>query len=303
MASMIDLNDMYLFAKVVEHGGYTAASRALGIATSQISRRVTELERHLGVRLLNRTTRSISLTDAGETFHRHCVAIVSEATAAREAIDRTRSAPQGLVRISCPTAILQANVGRTIARYLADNPQVRVTVDATNRRVHVIEEGFDLALRIRLPPLEDSELAMRQLGTSETVFVCSPWFLAQHGKPRTVEDLAKLPTLSQSRPGDKFAWNITTEDGRDVSVAPIPRLVTDDLATLRIAALEGLGITQMPRELIRQELAEGKLVRILPETKLPSAIVHVVFPSRRGLIPAVRGLIDALAAGFAEPSA
>lgn len=295
---MEDLNDMYLFAKVVEHGGYTAASRALGIVTSRLSRRIAELEQQLGVRLLNRTTRSISLTDAGETFHRHCVAVVGEAEAAREAIERTRSAPQGLVRFSCPVAVLQSTVGRIVARYLADNPMVRVNIEATNRRVHVVEDGLDLALRIRLPPLEDSELALRKIGVSETVFACSPWFLAQHGSPRALQDLSNLPTLSQGRPGDRFSWSGRASDGTDLSVAITPRLVTDDLFTLRVAALEGVGIAQMPRELIRDELARGQLVRVLTDIQLPSAIVHVVFPSRRGLIPAVRGLIDALAADF-----
>ena len=119
MAEMDDLNDMYLFAKVIEYGGYSAASRALGIATSRLSRRVSELERRLGVHLVNRTTRSISLSDTGETFYRHCLAMVGEAEAARGAIERTRSAPQGLVRISCPVGLLLSDVGAILARFAA----------------------------------------------------------------------------------------------------------------------------------------------------------------------------------------
>ena len=132
MSEMLDLNDMYLFVKVIEHGGYSAASRALGIATSKLSRRIAELERQLGVHLVNRTTRSISLSDTGETFYRHCLAMVGEAQAAREAIERTRSAPQGTVRLSCPVGLLLSNVSAILARYMTDNPAVRIHLEATS---------------------------------------------------------------------------------------------------------------------------------------------------------------------------
>ena len=300
MSEMHDLNDMYLFAKVIEHGGYSAASRALGVATSKLSRRISELERQLGVHLVNRTTRSISLSDTGETFYRHCVAMVGEAEAAREAIERTRSAPQGLVRVSCPVGLLLSDVGAILARFMADNPAVRLSLEATNRRVDVVEEGFDLAVRVRLPPLEDSDLAVRPLGKSQMMLVCSRWFVAQHGKPASSDDLGKLPTLSMARPGNRFSWQFTAADGTESEVQHTPRLATDDLATLRTAALESIGIAMLPDSLIRKDLADGTLVHVLPELQVVPGIVHVVFPSRRGLIPAVRALIDALAAGFEE---
>jgi DNA-binding transcriptional LysR family regulator len=300
MDEMHDLNDMYMFAKVIEHGGYSAASRALGIATSKLSRRVSELERQLGVHLVNRTTRSISLSDTGETFYRHCLAMVGEAEAAREAIERTRSAPQGLVRISCPVGLLLSDVGPILARFMTDNPAVRLNLDATNRRVDVVEEGIDVAVRVRVPPLEDSELAVRPLGKSRLVLVCSRWFIAQHGKPTSADDLGKLPTLSMSRPGNKFSWEFLSDGGSMVEVHHVPRLATDDLATLRIAAMQGIGIGLLPESLIRKDLADGSLVEVLQEFKVVPGIVHAVFATRRGLIPAVRALIDALAAGFQE---
>jgi DNA-binding transcriptional LysR family regulator len=300
MDEMHDLNDMYMFAKVIEHGGYSAASRALGIATSKLSRHVSELERRLGVHLVNRTTRSISLSDTGETFYRHCLAMVGEAEAAREAIERTRSAPQGLVRISCPVGLLLSDVGPILARFLADNPAVRLALEATNRRVDVVEEGFDVAVRVRLPPLEDSELAVRPLGKSRMPLVCSRWFIAQHGKPATADDLGKLPTLSMARPGNKFVWDLVSEDGSAAEVSHVPRLATDDLAMLRIAALEGIGIALLPHSLIRKDLADGSLVEVLPDLKVVPGVVHAVFATRRGLIPAVRALIDALVVGFQD---
>ena len=132
---MHDLNAMFLFAKVVEHGGYTAAARVLGMQTSRISRHVTDLEKALGVRLLNRTTRRMSVTDVGQTFYQHCAALVAEAEAATEIIDRTRSIPQGIVRMSCPVPLLETDVAVIVARYLVENPLVRVQIDATSRRV------------------------------------------------------------------------------------------------------------------------------------------------------------------------
>ncbi len=297
---MHDLNDMYLFAKVIEHGGYSAASRALGVATSKLSRRVSELERQLGVHLINRSSRSISLSDTGQTFYQHCLSMVHEAEAAREAIERTRSAPQGLVRVSCPVGLLCGEVGAIIARFMAENRAVRVNLEGTNRRVDVINEGFDLAVRVRIPPLEDSDLAVRPLAKSEMILVCSRRFIAEHGQPLSINDLGKLPTLCMARPGNKFSWQFTTADGELLEVQHTPRLASDDLGTLRTAALEGIGIAMLPDMLLREELADASLVQVLPELKVPVGIVHVVFPSRRGLIPAVRALIDALAAGFEE---
>jgi DNA-binding transcriptional LysR family regulator len=295
---MLDLNDMYLFVKVIEHGGYSSAARALGIATSKLSRSISELERQLGVHLVNRTTRSISLSDTGETFYRHCQAMVGEAQAAREAIEQTRAAPQGTVRMSCPVGLLLSNVGPILARYMVDNPAVRIHLDATNRRVDLVEEGFDLAVRVRLPPLEDSELAIRALAKSRLTLVCSRWFIAQHGKPTTRDDLSKLPTLSMVRPGNKYVWQFSGADGAAIEVPHTPRLATDDLSTLLTAALQGLGIALLPDTAVRKPLADGSLIEVLPELQVVPGIVHVVFPSRRGLIPAVRSLIDALVAGF-----
>lgn len=298
MSEILDLNDLYLFAKVVEHRGYSAAGRALGIPTSKLSRRVSELERQLGAHLINRTSRSISLSNAGENFYRHCVAVVAEAKAAREAVERALAAPQGLVRISCPVGLLMSGVGPILSRYMADNPAVRVHVEATNRPVDVVEEGFDLAVRVRLPPLEDSDLALRVLGESRMTMVCSRWFIAQHGEPTSGDELSKLPTLSMTRPGNKLSWRFTGPEGLEIDVPHTPRLATDDLSLLLTGALDGIGIALLPETLIRKYVADGSLFEVLPSLKTASGLVHLVFASRRGLVPAVRSLIEALAEGF-----
>lgn len=164
----------------------------------------------------------------------------------------------------------------------------------------MVEEGFDLALRVRIPPLDDSDLAVRPLAPSHGALGCSPLFIARHGQPGEVQDLARLPALSMARPGDRYAWSLGQEDGTGVEVRLNPRLVTDDLTMLREAALQGVGIAMLPFSLIRKDLSAGTLVQVLPKLKLPSGLVHVVFLSRRGLVPAVRALIDALAEGFGQ---
>ena len=299
---MHDLNAMYLFAKVVEHGGYTAAARALGMQTSRISRHVTDLEKDLGVRLLNRTTRRMSLTDVGQTFYQHCAALVAEAQAATETIDRTRTVPQGTVRMSCPVPLLETDVAAIVSRYLIDNPQVRVQIDATGRRVNVIEEGVDIALRVRRPPLEDSGLAIRPLSNTAAVLVSSPHVFARRARPSHPSELAELPTMDMSSASDRYAWEFRTPTGDEISVPHNPRLTTDDFATLRQAAIDGVGITLLPYFMARAALQSGALVQLLPDFGSPESLVHAVFPSRRGLVPAVRALLDALVAGFDRPS-
>lgn len=295
---MHDLNAMFLFAKVVEHGGYTSAARALGLQTSKISRHVSDLEKSLGVRLLNRTTRRMSVTDVGQTFYQHCAALVAEAEAATEVIDRTRSKPQGVVRMSCPVPLLETDVAVIVARYLLDNPLVRVQIDATSRRVNVIEEGIDLALRVRRPPLEDSGLAMRALATTAGVLVASPRLFRGSGRPGHPDDLPELPTMDMSSGLDKCIWRFTTPGGAELSVTHTPRLMTDDFATLRQAAIDGVGVALLPYFMVRAGLASGALEQLLPDYGASESLVHAVFPSRRGLVPAVRVLLDALVAGF-----
>src|SRR6202049_1330137 len=156
MTPVRDLNDLYFFAKVADFGSYTAAAKALGLQTSKLSRRIAGLEGELGVRLINRTTRRLSLTEAGKTFHRHCLALLDEAQAAKDAMSQILASPQGLGRISCLTGLLQGGVADILARFLAKHPRVRMGLDATNRRVGVVDEGLDIALRVRNPPREGS---------------------------------------------------------------------------------------------------------------------------------------------------
>jgi DNA-binding transcriptional LysR family regulator len=295
---MQDLNAMLLFAKVVEHGSYSAAARATGFHTSKLSRRIADLERQLGVRLLQRTTRKVSVTEVGQSYYLHCAALAAEARAAQEAIDRTRSIPQGLVRMSCPIALIQGTVGAIVARFLVAQPLVRVYVDMTNRRVDVIEEGFDIALRVRTPPLEPSDLAMHKFADSAAILVASPAFLEQHGRPAHPSDLARFPTVSNTSAGEHHSWQFREKDCAPITVTHTPRLMTDSFEALRAAALAGVGVAYLPQFVVQESVNSGALERVLPEFGLPPGLLHAVFPSRRGMVPAVRALIDALAAGL-----
>jgi DNA-binding transcriptional LysR family regulator len=297
---MQDLNAMFLFAKVVEHGSYSAAARALGLQTSKLSRRVSELEKQLGVRLLQRTTRRVAVTEIGQTYYQHCAALEAEAQAAQEAIDRTRSAPQGTVRMSCPISLMNGAVSPLVAKFLVAHPLVRVFVEMTNRRVDVVEEGFDLALRVRSLPLEPTNLAMRKLGESSGVVVGNPALLATLGRPVHPGDLARYPTLSMTTAGDKYAWQFRERDGAPITVSHVPRLMTDSFDSLREAALAGVGLAFVPQFVVQRHIERGELERVLTEFGLPAGLVHVVFPTRRGMVPAVRALIDALVEGFKD---
>ena len=299
MEAFQDLNNLYFFARVVDCGSYTAAAEALGMQTSKLSRRIGALERELGVRLLNRTTRKLSLTEAGKTLHRHCVALIAEAEAARDAINQTLSAPRGLVRVSCPTGLLQGGVADIIGRYLATYPEVRVALEATNRRVDVVEEGIDVAIRVRLPPLDDSDLAMRSFGQSDMILVGSPALVAEYGEPKVLTDIARMPTLSTGTLGRELTWQFVDAESRPTELVHNPRLSADDFYTVRRAALRGVGVARLPALLARDDLSSGALVRLLPSLSAQSGVVHAVFPSSRGMVPAVRSLLDALSEGFA----
>jgi DNA-binding transcriptional LysR family regulator len=300
---MQDLNDLYFFVQVVDHNGFAAAARALGVPRSRLSRRVGVLEERLGVRLIQRSTRRFTVTEIGREYHRHCVAMLVEAAAAQEAIDRVRAMPQGVVRVSCPSALLYFQVGEMIARFMSECPDVEVHLESTNRRVDVIREGFDLAIRVRFPPLEESDLVMRVLADSTQRLVASPNLLDGLARPLVPADLNTLPSLSWGSPHrEQHEWHLDGPGGATAVIRHKPRLITEDMVVLRFAALRGVGVTQFPTMLVAEDLAAGSLVDVVPDWAPRPGIIHAVFPSRRGLLPSVRALLDFLAAQYAAVS-
>lgn len=289
-----NLNDLYYFVKVVDHGGFSPAGRALGIAKSKLSRRVGELENQLHVRLMHRSTRHLTLTDIGQRYYQHCKAMLVEAEAAQQFIEESKQAPCGIIRISCPTGLLSFHVSAMLADFMTLYPEVHVHLEGTNRRIDPLVEGVDIALRARPFPLEDSDLILKVLSDRGQCLVASPALLEQHGVPSTPEMLATLPSLSRARPEEPHVWRLQ-QGGEERVVEHSPRFITTDMTALYNAALAGVGVVQLPNLMLGDSLASNKLVKVLPEWEPRREVIHAVYPSRRGLLPSVRALLDFLA--------
>ena len=291
---MQDLNDMLFFAEVVDRGGFAAAGRALHVPKSRLSRRVAELEERLGVRLLQRTTRKLSLTEAGHVYHRHCVAVREQAQAADEALAAVRAAPSGTVRITCPVTLAQTTVGPLLPRFLAAHPLVRLEMQVSNRVVDLVQEGIDIALRVRTSMEDSGSLVVKNLGPTHGILVASPRLLQRFGAPAGPEDLRGLPTIAMSAADGVARWALVGPRGEPFELVHRPIFWADDLPTLKFAVLEGIGACLLPDYLCMDELRDGRLAPVLPGWEPPQARVLAVYPSRRGMVPAVRRLLDFL---------
>ncbi|NKF23807.1 LysR substrate-binding domain-containing protein [Solimonas marina] len=289
-----DLNDFIYFAEVVTHGGFAAAGRALREPKSKLSRRVAGLEARLGVRLLERSSRRFRVTDVGQSFYERCKAMLTEAERAEALVAEARSEPHGLIRMSCPTGLVEP-ISALVTEFLARYPKVRLQLVALDRPVNLIDERIDVALRVRTSLDSDASLTMRSLGNSIRILVASPQIASRIG---SVEALANESTLSTSDDQSEVKWLLETDDGRTHALQHEPRIGCTDFAAVRAAAIGGLGVALLPDHSCRQALESGSLVRVLPAWRGQKGLVHLVFTTRRGLPPAVRKLIDSLAASF-----
>jgi len=290
----VDLNDYAYFAEVVAHGGFAAAGRALREPKSKLSRRIASLEERLGLRLIERSSRRFRVTDTGLAFYERCRAMLAEAEQAEALVAQAQAEPHGRIRFACPTGMVSPIAG-LVSSFLVRFPRVRLQLVATDRPVDLIEERIDLALRVRTTLTSDAALTMRSLGQSTRILVASPQLASQIA---SIDDLAKLPTLATSDGADELEWHLEAEDDGKHMVRIQPRLGCEDMATVRDAAVDGLGVAILPDHVCRAALDAGRLVRVLPAWRGVQGIVHLVFTTRRGLPPAVRALIDHLAAGF-----
>lgn len=291
---MRDLNDMLYFAEVVSQGSFAAAGRALGLPKSRLSRRVARLEDELGVRLLHRTTRKLSLTRAGELYYRHCTAMRDEAEAADAAVALVQGVPRGIIRVVCPVTLAQTVVGPILSEYIKRHPLVQVHMQVSNRVVDLVEEGVDVALRVRTSLADTGTLVVKHLGKTQALLVASPSLLMQRGHPGDPQRLVDLPSVAMSASDGKASWALFGPDGSQVVVRHTPCLVADDLFTLKLAVVGGAGVGVLPDYMCRDEIARGELTPVLPAWAPQPGIVHAVFPTRRGQIPAVRSFLDFL---------
>ncbi|NBA96910.1 LysR substrate-binding domain-containing protein [Pseudomonas sp. R5(2019)] len=295
---MINLNELFLFAKVVEHGGFAPAGRALDMPKSTLSRRVNQLETRLGVRLIQRSTRQFQVTEIGYAYYRHCVAMMVQAESAQDVIDQNRSEPRGVVRLSCTTPLLNYWVAPLLGSFLAQCPAVELYVKSHNRRVDVISEGYDLALSLCFPPLDDSELVMKVLAKSPQVLVGSVAFMNRFPVLELPADLSDLPSVAWDTAYSHYSWQLNGPNGENAQVNHVPRLISDDMGVLKSAVLAGVGIAVLPEATVKQELADGRLLKLLEQWQPVEGVITAVFPSRRGLLPSVRALIDFLVKSF-----
>ena len=292
---MHDLNDLIYFAAVVRHRGFAPAARALNVPKSKLSRRIARLEDRLNARLLERSTRRFRVTDLGMDLFRHCENIAAEVEAAEDVVANARSEPSGLVRLSSPFDFNHPILAEILPGFLNAHPRVRVQIIATSRRIDLIEERVDVALRVRTKLDTDPDLMMRVLGRSRIILVASHDYITKYGLPTSPDALSALPTIGMSEQPGHDNLELTATDGRTLTVRTEPRLSSSDLNLLLSAACSGLGLALLPDRICRRAIVDGALVHVLPEWSAGDATIHLVFTSRRGLLPAVRAFIDCLA--------
>lgn len=291
---LTDLDDFYCFAQVVEHGGFSAAERATDIPKSKLSRRVYNLEEHLGVRLIQRSSRHFAVTDIGMNIYRHAQVMLSAAQAAHDLVDHLSTEPRGTIKVSLPVSIAQNEMAKILPDFLKKYPEIKVQMMITNRRVDIINEGFDLALRVRTSLDDDPNLVIRQFEKIEQHLFASQGYLNEFGDLKTPEQLSEHKILSMAEEHTEQFLILQNEQQQQKKIRINPTVMGSDLNMLAQLAASSCGITLLPDNVVQQYVERGELVRVLSDWKTAHGIFHLVYPSRRGLLPAVRVFIDYL---------
>jgi DNA-binding transcriptional LysR family regulator len=285
-----DLEGMSLFVKIVEHGSLSATGRVLAIPKATVSRRLADLEARLGLQLLNRSTRRLSLTDAGRAYHTRCAPIVAEAEAAELEVLTKTGTPSGRVRLAAAAGLGQIVLMPLLMQFLRSHPGVSLDLEFADRRVEVIAEGFDLA--VRMGDLDDSSLVARHLATYRRLLCAAPAYLAAASPLETPEDLRRQVCILTGP--DRRNWTLQTAQG-DVTITVPWRLAVQSIFSVRDAAVAGLGIAMVPEYVVSADIAAGSLVQVLPQMTVPALAAHALFPAAKTQPIAVRRLIDFLA--------
>ncbi|WP_306031142.1 LysR family transcriptional regulator [Stappia sp. MMSF_3263] len=288
---MYNLNDLRFFVQAVDCGGFAAAGRLTGAPKSTVAKRVAELERQLGARLLQRSSRSFHLTDLGRDVYEHARAAVIEAEAAEQAVKRRLAEPSGLVRLTTSVPVARFHLAPRLAGIMQRHPKIELRLNVSDRFVDLLHEGFDIAVRSHAGPLPDSGLVQRRMGVETVILAASPEFLARAGTPRTPAELESFETIGT---GSDAPWPLTHESGEQASLVPRMRLSLDEAGMLLAAAEAGLGVTCLPETVAQTALAEGRLVRLLPGWRAGTITTTILTPHRRGVLPSVRAVVEAL---------
>ncbi|HZI09549.1 MAG TPA: LysR substrate-binding domain-containing protein [Myxococcus sp.] len=285
----MDLNELLVFAKVVQAGSFTAAGAALRMPKSTVSRKVSELETRVGAQLLQRTTRKLRLTEVGRAYFEHAARAVAEAEQAEQAVSLMQSTPQGLLRVTAPVnfPVLGPLAGEFLSRY----PEVRLELLCTDRRVDLVAEGFDVA--VRAGSLADSALMARKLGSIERVVVASPGYVKARGLPKKPADLEGHDCLVFNGGRENNVWTLQS-GARTLSVTVRMRMVVNDFDLLQAAALSGAGVAMLSAHTCAEDLAAGRLQRVLPGWSSPGTLLHAVYPGGRNPPLKVSAFVDFL---------
>lgn len=282
-----------IFTRVAETGSFTAAARAMGIPLATVSKRVAELEEHLGVRLIARTTRRSSLTDPGKRFLIHGRLIVDALQRATDEAAHAVAEPSGRLRLTMSSVLVEAGFGKVVARFVAANPKLRCEIDVSDRYVDLVAEGYDLAVRVG--KLKDSSLIRRKIGSTEASMFAAPALIAEHGMPSGTRELAGHPLIGeQIAPGETQDWTLHHETQKPVKVEFKPRMSANSARAIAEAIEAGLGIGRLPTFVGRRMVAEGTAVQVLPGWAGPGLDISLVHAANRGMLPGVRLLIDTL---------
>jgi DNA-binding transcriptional LysR family regulator len=289
-------SSMEAFVRVVEAGSFVAAADRLGISTSSLSRLVADLEQHLGTRLLNRTTRRLSLTESGQAYYERCVTLLADLAEAEAMAGQSAAQARGTVRLTCSYSMAEQKVAPAIASFVERHPAVKFELVVSDRIVDLVEEGFDLAIRVGA--LGSDRLVARRLGSMQLVLCAAPSYLERHPEPRGPADLAAHNALTYAYSASPRLWRFTDRAGEVHDVRVAGNLHANSGDALRAAALEGLGIINEPDFLLDPALRAGRLVRLLPEYTGGGGDIWAVYPSRRHLSLKVRLFVDHIAAAF-----
>jgi DNA-binding transcriptional LysR family regulator len=291
---MLDLNDFRYFVRIAECGGITAASRNLNVPKSTVSHRLQQLETSLGVRLINRTSRSLSMTDAGELFYQHAVAMLERADLAESAVRERLMEPSGTVRFTTAVATSLFALRPILPDFIRRHPKISVIQHTSDDQIDIVSGSYDVAVRAHTGPLSDSTLVQRTLAQAPWFLFAAPDYLDRRGLPLAPEDLTGHDTLIMLRPSRPPAWKLKHPTRGEVVLPIEPRLAGNDLIMLKQAVLDGLGIVALPGYICREEVGSGALKRIMPDWLAGEANITAVLPFRDGLLPSVRAFVNFL---------
>ncbi len=290
------LNGMRVFAQVVEAKSFVAAADKLGMSKSLVSRHVSALEESLAVKLLNRSTRRLSLTEAGTLFYEHCARIVQEAELAEQHLSETQAEPAGTVKVTASPAFAVRHVLPALTDFYRQYPKIRVQLSCSNRLVELGEAGFDLGIRVAFNP--DPNMVARKLAVNRSVLCATPAYLKQYGRPRRIQDLCKHECVLFSPLTRKGLWTFR-HDKHKVSVPVAGSFETDEMDAVRAAVIDGMGIGILPLYMIGDALQQGHLVPLLRKFQVvPESAIYLVYLPNRTMSSRMRALIDFLVDRF-----